>query len=48
MTFLGKPNFPISLSNQFIITEPTLYMLFPLFFLGAGSAFFGYLTNDLF
>lgn len=46
MTFFSEPHF----SNNIIKTihDPSLYMYIPLFILGLGAAFFGYLAHEVF
>jgi NADH-ubiquinone oxidoreductase chain 5 len=46
LTFLSAPHYPHTVLET--IAEPPLLMLIPLIILGAGSAFFGFLTHELF
>jgi len=46
MTFLSAPHFPHTVLET--IVDPPKVMLFPLFLLGAGAAFFGFLSHELF
>lgn len=46
LSFFSAPHFPKVVLNT--IHDPTSFMYIPLFLLGLGAAFFGYLTNDLF
>ena len=46
MTFLSRPHFPHTVLET--IADPPKVMFLPLFLLGAGAAFFGFLTHELF
>jgi NADH:ubiquinone oxidoreductase subunit 5 (subunit L)/multisubunit Na+/H+ antiporter MnhA subunit len=46
MTFFGEPHFPKTILN--IIHDPASFMYIPLFILGLGAAFFGFLAQDIF
>jgi len=46
MTFLSAPHFPHTVLET--IADPPKVMFIPLFLLGAGAAFFGFLTHELF
>ena len=46
LTFLSAPHFPHTVLET--IADPPLTMLIPLFILGTGAAFFGFMTHELF
>lgn len=46
MTFFAKPHFPKTILNS--IHDPSSFLYIPLFLLGLGAAFFGYLANEVF
>ncbi len=46
LTFLSAPHFPHTVLET--IADPPLTMMIPLFILGTGAAFFGFMTHELF
>src|SRR5690349_1377107 len=46
LTFLSAPHYPHTVLQ--IIADPPFLMLLPLIILGAGAAFFGFVTHELF
>lgn len=46
LTFLSAPHYPHTVLEM--IAEPSKSMLIPLYILGAGAAFFGFVTHELF